>query len=397
MSGTAWSGDVIVAGAGPAGSACAALLSRAGLRVLLVDRGAGSPWQPVEVLAPATVRLLRSCGLFEAAFDHEPGRGPGYARCRGVRGLWGRDADFFDYSLFACDAGVAVERDAFDRELRTQAAAAGAQMLATARVEQAQREPDGTWRVRLAAVGGGITASANVLIDATGRASRNPVAPASRRPRAAGPRRFFDSLVGIACRLPLPAQTTQIMLLEADADGWWYSSCDAHGRGAAVYLSDADLLPRTAPARASFFRRKFAESRLIRDQLPALPASLDLRMIDARTSRRTCLVDQGTLAIGDAAYSVDPLSGGGLRRAVETARHAAMAVQAWLGSGDADALARYEAWADADFGRWHRDKDGVYATADPSILDRPFWRRRTRGAHASDPAVRAESSIPSTR
>ncbi len=97
-----WSGDVIIVGAGPAGCACAAFLSRAGRAVLLIDR-TSSRWKPVEVLAPATVQLLRYHRLIDFDVTQK------YGVCRGVHGLWDRQPGFFDYQLFACDAGVAVD------------------------------------------------------------------------------------------------------------------------------------------------------------------------------------------------------------------------------------------------------------------------------------------------
>ena len=166
------------------------------------------------------------------------------------------------------------------------------------------------------------------------------------------------------------------MLLEADRDGWWYSSCDATGNGAAVYLSDADLVPRGAQQRERFFRDKYASTRLVRRKLPPLPEQVDLRVIDARTSRRRRFWTCGSVAIGDAAYAVDPLSGGGVRRALETAIQAAKAVTSLLGGNDVGALRAYATWAASDFERWLSDKDAVYASADPAFIGRLFWQRR---------------------
>jgi flavin-dependent dehydrogenase len=359
-----WSGDVIVVGGGPAGSACATFLARARLQVLLVDRSVSDRWQPVEVLAPGTVQLLRHHRLFEADAAR------GYGVCRGVHGLWGREPAFLDYQLFACDAGTAVDRVVFDRELLAGATAAGAHIVTETLVERALQSPDGDWIVSLVAADGRkTTARAALVVEAGGRAARS-LAPSTAE------RSYVDRLIGIACRLTLEPSPIQIMLLEADVDGWWYSSCDGRGHGAAVYLSDADLVPRTPHERASFFRSKFASSRLVRQHLPALPDVPDLHVIDARTSRRTHFCSPASLAIGDAAYGVDPLSGSGIRRAVESARTASIAADAFLAARDARALASYSEWAAAEFDKWRRDKNDVYAEARPELHGHPFWKRR---------------------
>jgi flavin-dependent dehydrogenase len=365
-----WSGDVIVVGAGPAGCACATFLSRAGHEVLLLERSSSSRWKPAEVLAPATVRLLRSHRLIDSDLTQK------YGVCRGVHGLWDRHPGFFDYQLFACNAGVAVDRSVFDRELLGAAVAAGTHFLPVSVVHRAVAARDDSWTLELTrAESGTMTVSAPVLIQAGGRAAST-----------LGPepidRRYFDRLIAMACRMDLPPSPVQIMLLEADTEGWWYSSCDAGGHGAAVYLSDADLLPRSPQERTTFFRRKFASSRLLRQHLPPLPNVLDLRVIDARTSRVTHFCTRASLSIGDAAYAVDPLSGSGVRRAVESAVAASEAVAAFLVTGDPRALNRYDAWAHAEFQRWLRDKDGVYAEASDDLHSYSFWKRRIAASAA---------------
>jgi flavin-dependent dehydrogenase len=365
-----WSGDVIVVGTGPAGCACATFLSRAGHDVLLVERSPSSRWKPVEVLAPATVQLLRYHRLIDSDLTKK------YGVCRGVHGLWDPHPGFFDYQLFACDAGVAVDRSVFDRELLGPAVAAGTCILPVSVVHRAAPGRDGRWTLELThAECGKMTVRAPVLIQAGGRAASTPgLEPVDRK--------YFDRLIAMACRMDLPPSPVQIMLLEADAEGWWYSSCDAGGRGAAVYLSDADLLPKSRQERASFFRRKFASSRLLRQHLPPLPDVLDLRLIDARTSRVKRFCTRASLSIGDAAYAVDPLSGSGVRRAVESALAASAAVQAFLVTGDARDLKRYDGWASAEFQRWLRDKDDVYAEASDDLHSYPFWKRRIAAAVA---------------
>jgi flavin-dependent dehydrogenase len=358
-----WSGDVIIVGAGPAGCACATFLSRAGRRVLLIDR-TSSRWKPVEVLAPATVQLLRYHRLIDSDLTQK------YGTCRGVHGLWDRQPGFFDYQLFACDAGVAVDRSVFDRDLLAPAVSAGTHFLPIAVVHRATQAADGSWTLELSdADGRKVTVSARLLIHAGGRAAT------TLRP-ARIDRQYFDRLIAIACRVTLSPSPVQIMLLEADEEGWWYSSSDATGHGAVVYLSDADLLPRTPEERASFFRRRFASSRLLRQHLPPLPDVLDLRLIDARTSRVRHFCTRASLSIGDAAYAVDPLSGSGIRRAVESAIAASDAVNAFLVTGDARTLDGYDGWATAEFQRWLDDKDGVYAEASEDLHDHPFWKRR---------------------
>jgi hypothetical protein len=90
------------------------------------------------------------------------------------------------------------------------------------------------------------------------------------------------------------------------------------------------------------------------------------------------------------AYSVDPLSGAGIRRSIETAAQGANAADAFL-AGDPPALDYYAAWASVDFEHWLARKDDVYAEVDPDLRKGAFWRRRivagpahTASAHSSE-------------
>ena len=61
--------DVIVIGAGPAGSAAARLLAAWGHRVLVVDRGAGDARSLAESIPPSAQKLLAALGMLPAIED----------------------------------------------------------------------------------------------------------------------------------------------------------------------------------------------------------------------------------------------------------------------------------------------------------------------------------------
>jgi flavin-dependent dehydrogenase len=357
-----WRGDVIVAGAGPAGSTCATLLARTGLRVLLVAGSPSTRWRPVEIVSPSTVRLLRQHGLAV------PGDDTGAARCRGVEGFWDGQFSFFDYEIYACGPGIALRRDILDAQLVDVAVGAGAELSACSKIEFASCDDERGWTVTISSNSGYRRARAPLLIEAMGRQGRALTAGATRH--------YLDSLVALACPLALPANHLQTMLLEASSNGWWYSSCDARGDGAVVLLSDRDLLPRGGDERVQWFREMLAGTRLMRARLRNLPERVWLHGIDARTSRRSALFGRSNVCIGDAAFSVDPLSGAGILRSLETASHAAVAVTAFLRDRDTAALARYGAWASASFDGWLATKNQVYRAGDPALWSDEFWSRR---------------------
>ncbi|WJM91543.1 FAD-dependent monooxygenase [Pseudomonas brenneri] len=363
-----WLGDVIVLGGGPAGSALATLLARRGHRVLLAAQPPGIRWRPAEIVAPHTRRLLRQQKLSDP-FDLES-----TALCSGVEGLWSGAVDFFDYELMACEPGLAISRNAFDSELVRHAVIAGAEVQ-SGKTVNAYQKLDGAWTLRLSGPSGELVSEAPLLVDAVGR-SAHSVGLRSQRT-------YYDRLVALVCRLPTGSCSKADLLLEATANGWWYVTRAADGEAAAAFLTDADLLQESGLPRDEVFRTEFAETRIVQHRLPPLPPELRLFGCDARTGKRDRIAVQGRIAIGDAAYSVDPLSGAGIQRCVETAACAAAECDSFL-AGDEKALERYSVWANKDFNRWLTYRNEVYAAAD---IDGPvgaFWRRRNAVGFAGD-------------
>lgn len=135
--------DVLVAGAGPAGSATATLLARAGLSVLVVDRAAFPRDKACsEYMSPEAVRILARLGVVEnleraGAFPLEGMKvtGPRGSTAHGKFSLAG-------YHPFR-PTGLSISRRILDFELLAAARAAGATVLERARVEELLYEQGG--------------------------------------------------------------------------------------------------------------------------------------------------------------------------------------------------------------------------------------------------------------
>ena len=154
--------DVIVAGAGPAGSATAIHLARAGRRVLLVERSGYERMRMGETLPPAVNPLLAELGVLADCRDSATC--PSYE----TASAWGGD-EVADRSFIFSPHGHGwhVDRAAFDAPLAERAVAAGA----------VRRR--GTWWARAWLTDDGVAVevdgapiAADHLVDATGRAAR---------------------------------------------------------------------------------------------------------------------------------------------------------------------------------------------------------------------------------
>ncbi len=313
-------------GGGPAGSAAAVTLARAGRSVLLVvDPGRPRSFRVGEGAPPGLDRAVDDvfgAGTFVAT-DHLPS----YAN----RAAWGSDrlvSTEFAFNPFG--AGWHLDRLAFDDRLLEGAAAAGATV--------------GTQPVE-----------APVVIDASGRAAVHA--------RRHGGRLVVEdrltAVVAVYGRGDDDRDTTTTV--EAVEAGWWYTAAIPDGRRVVAFLTDGDLLAAELRTAAGFdlgVRRTSHVTGLVGPGPPA-----HLVVVAAGTAHLDRPIGDGWVAVGDAAACFDPLSSQGLLTAV------------LMGGAVADEPAAYADRYRTIVDRYRAEQRATYAL-EQRWPDAPFWRRR---------------------
>lgn len=356
--------DFVIVGGGPAGATAARELASAGFRVTILATVGKRAVSLGESLLPDARHLLRAAGI-ERKFLAQ-----GHRACYGHHSAWGSDELVTEDFIFRPDGhGWQLDRTAFDALLLEAAEAAGAEILWDARVRGIRTEHGATC-VLAECQGRSMAVAATTIIDASGRAC--VVA------RAAGATRHStDRLAGVACLLSGSdgSDTEAIGLIEAVADGWWYSTLLPSGR-LAIFFSDADMPALTAARTTSVWMAALQRTRHLRALVERhrYQPSANPRVVAANSARLTAFHGPGWLAVGDAAMSYDPLSGRGIFAAMHGARQAAYALTA-AARGEEKALEKYGAQLD----QAHTDYLAALSQnyrAESRWSSTDFWQRR---------------------
>ena len=353
--------DVLVAGAGPAGTVAATILARAGARVLMVDRQR-FPRSKLcgDSVNPGTVAALRRLGMASGLQSHAfpiegiTLTGPGGAR---VEGRYPR-------SLHGCS----ISRRELDKWLLDDALAAGAHFEEGVVV----REPlignidrAGNVGVTGAIVGtGGDRRSAlpaRVTIAADGRRStfalRLGLLTHPAKPRRWGIGAYFEDTSGGAPVVEMHVSPGEYIGV-APLGGGLSNLCLATTRERLSCATPEQALRRVIE-RDARLRDRFAGARIASGPLTLGPLAVDVPVAGA----------PGLLLAGDAAGFVDPITGDGMGFAVRGAELAAAAALDMLATGASDGhlmLARRR--ADAFRWKWRFNRTLRHVVGSPTAV-----------------------------
>jgi hypothetical protein len=218
------------------------------------------------------------------------------------------------------------------------------------------------------------------VVDATGRGSG--VDHYSRRS-------YADRLVALPLTVGCDPTGDGILRLAPTRSGWWYWMDSPATAQTLVFLTDGDLLPRSTGATLCFLEAERASE----PSIPAGPLTFataspagpgtNPTYHDARTGIRRAWNQPRRFPIGDSAFSLDPLSGSGLVRAI---RMASTISDVLCGEGGVPASAKVRSFTVSVIEEFQRGRGAgrqFYAQAASRFPDSVFWARRFPGGLAT--------------
>ena len=317
--------EILVVGAGPAGSAVAAALAARGRDVLLVEASAHPrPKACAEYASPRIAEELHLLGLADPAWrsDALP-----LAGMRVIRGDTAVDICYRDAG--GPRSAWGLDRVTFDAALAAHAVACGARLHERTTFEGVRRGEGGVTGARLRAADGPIEVSCRVLIGADGARSR------------------VARSLGVERSVRAPRRLGMVAHYEG------HPELTEHGEmhvGPGFYIGLAPLgggrlnvgmaLPLNGSSRQSARRRfeaAIAGIPAVAERLAGRRRLTPIRGASPIGHRVARAAGPGWMLIGDAAGFIDPFTGEGIYRALRSARAADEA----LATGDEGAEERY--------------------------------------------------------
>jgi flavin-dependent dehydrogenase len=356
--------QVLIIGGGPSGIATALTLHARGIRCCVVEALENPVKKAGEAIPPNAKPLLKQLGIL-SLLEHEQ-----HTVYYGNRSCWGTNV--LEEKEFIADRmghGFLLNRLFFEQQLQEVYQQTHQAFYKGFKLKKVVAD-EGKVTALVESKSETITLTGDFIIDATGK-------KASVCRHFQVEKEFLDTQFAITFNCKTTEKLPRQIMVEATENGWWYVAPFAENEVTMMFFTLKTLLPQKHQTEA-FLQKEFHQTMHLSKIIKQIPIT-DFKIIPAGTS---CLqVPYGThwLAVGDAAYSYDPISSYGITSALASGFYAGHAVADYL-AGNQDAFLGYRYVVENAF-RAYLEKLENHYTLEKRWKNSHYWKNRLAFAY----------------
>lgn len=318
--------QVIIVGAGPAGLAASLTLSAYKISHCLIDANTSAIPKPGDALPPNAKPLFKQLGIIDLL--DRPQHIPYY----GNKSIWGTDLPQEKEFIEGIHGhGYLLDRLYFENQLRQLVQNNYSHFYNGYKLKKVL-DKDHLVEVTIQKDSKNETLQAPFIIDATGR-------KASVCRHLGIHKKELDVQLSISFWHQLKHKISRQIWIEATENGWWYISPNADNQANCMFFTLKELVPQRKEM-VPFLKRELQKTLQIKEIIQPTEQELEERkLMSSGTNYLTQPYGKNWLAVGDAAFSYDPISSYGITSALATGFYGAHAIAAKLANEEGAFLA----------------------------------------------------------
>jgi len=353
--------QVIIVGGGPAGIATALTLTARGVSNCIIEAQLEPSRKLGEAIPPNAKPLLKKLGILHLVET------PEHIAYYGNKSCWGtNELEQSEFIQGIHGHGYLLDRFLFEKQLRKHAVDQGCILSAGYKLKKTLRTEQGV-EVHIDNGSTSVTLLADYIVDATGR-------KASVAQQFGMSKRAIDSQFAMVFKAKLTTPMEHQIMVEATKNGWWYMAPQNETELTLMFFTLKELLPLKNEMR-SYVQKEFETTLHLSKITSTESFDFDnIKVMPAGTSRLDVSYGDHWIAVGDAAFSFDPISSYGITSALASGYYAGHALSSCL-ANEEDAMLAYSYLMENAF-KAYMEKLGSHYELEIRWKGSAYWKNR---------------------